>query len=153
MLEYIRIELNKNRIDYKKHSIQAGTRKWRSILFWFHFLKLYLSKNETKYDERLEDFKKFWKSASKAVNIKECSCSCRGFLKNAICLHSLGYSHLKDLNWFGPKFTTRSCEFAYNNKRGAKKGSKYKKATSALMMDADWTLFIPLPSVPFFNVI
>ena len=101
MLEYIRIELNKNRIDYKKHSIQAGTRKWRSILFWFHFLKLYLSKNETKYDERLEDFKKFWKSASKAVNIKECSCSCRGFLKNAICLQRLGYSHLKDLNWFG----------------------------------------------------
>ena len=38
---------------------------------------------------------------------------------------------------FGPKFTTRSCEFAYNNKRGSKKGSKYKKATSALMMDAD----------------
>ena len=71
------------------------------------------------------------------VNIKECSFSCRGFLKNAICLHSLGYSHLKDFNWFGPKFTTRSCEFAYNNKRGAKKGSKYKKATSALMMDAD----------------
>ena len=60
-----------------------------------------------------------------------------GFKKNAICLHSLGYSHLKDLNWFGPKFTTRSCEFAYNNKRGSKKGSKYKKATSALMMDAD----------------
>ncbi len=59
MLEYIRIELNKNRIDYK----------------------VYLSKNETKYDERLEDFKKFWKSASKALNIKECSCSCRGFLK------------------------------------------------------------------------
>ena len=34
------------------------------------------------------------------VNIKECSCICRCFLKNGIGLHSLGYSHLKDLNWF-----------------------------------------------------
>jgi len=41
------------------------------------------------------------------VNIKECSFSCRCFLKNGIGLHSSGYSHLKDLNWFGPKFTVR----------------------------------------------
>ena len=71
------------------------------------------------------------------VNIKECSCSCRGFLKNGICLHSLGYSHLKDLNWFDPKFSVRSCEFAYNNKRGAKKGSAYSKAKAALVMDVE----------------
>jgi len=59
--------------------------------------------------------------------------SCRVFLKNGICLHSLGY--LKDLNWFGRKFSARSCEFAYNNKRGAKKGSAYSKAKAALVMD------------------
>ena len=57
------------------------------------------------------------------------------FLKNGICLHSLGYSHLKDLNWFGPKFSARSCEFAYINERGAKKGSAYSKAKAALVMD------------------
>ena len=185
-------------------------------------LKLHLSKNETEYDKRLEDFKKFWKSskacykyireqwinsrfncwqiyhsppgyANTNSNIESFNRQIKAFTQKkklsvfgmvdkckemvyyfskeqdrkfnvypkyddslnkkaqnvdkslytkygsnkAICLHSLGYSHLKDLNWFGPKFTTRSCEFAYNNKRGSKKGSKYKKATSALMMDAD----------------
>ncbi len=34
-----------------------------------------------------------------------------------------------------PKFSIRSCEFAYNNKRGAKKGSAYSKAKAALVMD------------------
>ncbi len=33
-----------------------------------------------------------------------------------------------------PKFSVRSCEFAYNNKRGAKKGSAYSKAKAALVM-------------------
>ena len=61
------------------------------------------------------------------ANIKEYSCSCRVSLKNGICLHSLGYSHLKDLNWFGQKFTVRSREFAYNNKRGAKKAPLIQK--------------------------
>jgi hypothetical protein len=69
------------------------------------------------------------------VNIKECSCSCRCFLKNGIGLHSLGYSHLKDLNWFGPKFTVRSFEVAYNNKSVAKKGSAHSKTKAALVMD------------------
>jgi len=67
------------------------------------------------------------------VNIKECSCRC--FLKNGIGLHSLGYSHLKDLNWFGPKFTLRSFEVAYNNKSVAKKGSAHSKTKAALVMD------------------
>ncbi len=29
----------------------------------------------------------------------------------------------------------KSCEFAYNNKRGAKKSSAYSKAKAALVMD------------------
>jgi hypothetical protein len=33
------------------------------------------------------------------------------------------------------QFTIRSGEFAYNNKRGAKKGSAYSKAKAALVMD------------------
>jgi len=76
----------------------------------------------------LEDFKKFWKSASEAVNIKECSFSCRGFLKMPFAC----------IVWDIPiSKTSIGLDPNYNNKRGAKKGSKYKKATSALMMDAD----------------
>ena len=37
-------------------------------------------------------------------NRAEKTCSCRGFLKHAICPQSLGFSHMKDLNWFGPKY-------------------------------------------------
>ena len=42
---------------------------------------------------------------------------------------------MKDLGWFGPKFTIRSIEFVYKNKKGRKLGHRYKKATSALMID------------------
>jgi len=71
------------------------------------------------------------------INRTEKSCSCRGFLKHAICPHSLAFSHMKDLNWFGPKYQKRSNEFVYKNKKGSKKGSRYKKARSALEMDDD----------------
>jgi hypothetical protein len=49
----------------------------------------------------------------------------------------LAQSTLKDLIWFCPKFTTRSCEFAYNNKKGAKKGSAYAKVKSVLLIDGE----------------
>ncbi len=71
------------------------------------------------------------------INKTEQTCSCRGFLKHAICLHSLALSQIKDWNWFGPKYQTRSNEFVYKNKKGAKKGSRYKKSKSALEMDDD----------------
>ncbi len=64
------------------------------------------------------------------------TCSCRGFCKNAICSHSLSFSHLKDLNRFGPKYSKISSEFVYKNKKG-RKGCRYKNATSALMVDDD----------------
>jgi len=67
----------------------------------------------------------------------EKTCSCRMFCKQAICPHSLAFSHIKDLNWFGNSYTARSNEFVYKNKRGKKKGSRYKNATAALMIDDD----------------
>ncbi len=71
------------------------------------------------------------------INKTEKSCSCRGFLKHGICPHSLAFSHLKDLEWFGPKFSNRTNEFVYKNSRSRKKGCRYKNATSALMFDED----------------
>jgi hypothetical protein len=71
------------------------------------------------------------------INRSDRTCSCRCFCKNAICSHSLAFSHLKDLNWFGPKYSKVSNEFVYKNKKGRKKGSRYKNATSALMVDDD----------------
>jgi len=71
------------------------------------------------------------------INKIEKCCSCRGFLKNAICRHSLAFSHLKNLEWFGPKYTCRSNEFVFRNKTGRKKGRRYKKASSALEIDSD----------------
>jgi len=60
------------------------------------------------------------------INKTEQTCSCRSFLKHAICPHSLVLAHIKDWNWFGPECQTRSNEFVYKNKKGAKKGSRYK---------------------------
>ena len=65
------------------------------------------------------------------------SCSCRGFLKHGICPHSLAFSHLKNFEWFGPKYTYRSTEFLYKNKNGRPKGRRYKNASKALMVDSD----------------
>ncbi len=45
------------------------------------------------------------------IDVVERTCSCRGFLKHAICSHSLALSHIKDWDWFGPKYTSRSNEF------------------------------------------
>ncbi len=45
------------------------------------------------------------------INRSDRTCSCRAFCKNAICTHSLAFSHLKDLSWFGPKYSKYSKEF------------------------------------------
>jgi hypothetical protein len=71
------------------------------------------------------------------INKTEKKCSCRGFCKHAICQHSLAFSHMLNLEWFGTQYTSRSCEFVYKNKHGRKKGRRYKKASSALTVDSD----------------
>ena len=62
---------------------------------------------------------------------------CAQFLKKAICIHSLAYSHLKDLNWFGTAYSNRSNEFCYRTKKGRSKGHRYKKSTQSLMIESD----------------
>ena len=54
------------------------------------------------------------------INRADRTCTCRVFCKYAICSHSLSFSHLKDLNWFGPKYSKISNEFVYKNKKGRK---------------------------------
>ena len=107
---------------------------------WNEFPKFYLKINDyalKKIDQSLFKKLNYNKFGYKqwVINRTERTCSCRGFLKHAICPHSLGFSHMKDLNWFGPKYQNRSNEFVYKNKKGSKKGSRYKKARSALEID------------------
>ena len=71
------------------------------------------------------------------INKIEKTCSCAQFLKKAICIHSLAYSHLKDLNWFGTAYSNRSNEFCYRTKKGRSKGHRYKKSTQSLMFESD----------------
>ena len=88
-----------------------------------------LNESALKFDKSL-----FKKSSYNKYNYKKYtlidrvhkSCSCRGFLKQAICLHSLAFSHLKNLEWFGQKYTQLSNEFAYRNNRGRILGIKYQ---------------------------
>ena len=52
----------------------------------------------------------------------EPSCSCFGFLKKAICSHVIAYSHLFEMNWYGPKVQQAIMDaknFVHKNKRGA----------------------------------
>ena len=57
--------------------------------------------------------------------------------KNAIYFYSLAFPHLKNLEWFSPKYTDGSNEFVFINNRGVKKGCRYKKASSVSMIEDD----------------
>ena len=48
-----------------------------------------------------------------------------------ICIHSLAWSNLNGLNWFGPTYTAKSSKFYYKTKKGAKKGGRIKNSESA----------------------
>jgi hypothetical protein len=54
-------------------------------------------------DERVKEFRKIYKIKLFLKLIFFC--------KNLICTHSLAFSHLKDLSWFGPKYSKYSKEF------------------------------------------
>ena len=71
------------------------------------------------------------------INIQNRKCSCRWFLKNAVCEHILGYCYKTKYDqecWFGPKYTGEPTNFAFNVKRGAKtkKIGRYKYSEKAL---------------------
>ena len=70
------------------------------------------------------------------INILLKACNCRFFLKKAICRHSLAYTHQNQLNWFGPLYSQRN-EFIFKNKKGRKRGFRYKKSKHALEFDSD----------------
>ena len=71
------------------------------------------------------------------INTKRHTCTCRFFLKYAICSHILGYMYKNPRvdaeNWFGDKYTNRATDFNFNMKRGAKKKSgRYPNSEPAL---------------------
>ena len=70
------------------------------------------------------------KSEYHKIDIQEKSCSCPLWLKNAICVHSLAFSNLNKLCWFGEKYSANRTNFFTKAKRGAK--GRFAKAKSAL---------------------
>ena len=108
------------------------------------FPKFVLKLNNNALVKKLSDFKKIDKSSysiksSQTSNIyiirladKCCSC---GYLKKKICIHSLAWSNLNGLNWFGPTYTAKSSKFYYKTKKGAKKGGRIKNSESAYIRD------------------
>ena len=73
----------------------------------------------------LEDFKPISKNQFKIsklncsghnnfkIDISKKSCTCPFWLKHAICSHSLAFSNLKELSWFGPAYSGKSKIFFY----------------------------------------
>ena len=55
-----------------------------------------------------------------------CSCSCKYFLKHAICMHLVGYSNINGLNLFGDKYSKPDTRinFVHKTKKGRKPGRK-----------------------------
>ena len=54
-------------------------------------------------------------------SIDNCSCSCYGYLKKAVCVHLVAYSILFVKKWFGEHYHMKD-KLVYKTKRGAKKG-------------------------------
>jgi len=52
------------------------------------------------------------------INPEKKSCSCSIYLKKAICNHSLAYSNLFSLCWFGKSFSGKATKFFVKTKRG-----------------------------------
>ena len=65
------------------------------------------------------------------ILVQNKSCSCSHWLKKKICVHSLAYSNLNDLNWFGSSYSGKALSFFNKAKRGAKKGGRVKNAEPA----------------------
>ena len=66
-----------------------------------------------------------------------CSCTCKYFIKSAVCAHLVAYSNLNDLNLFGKAYSKPVKpvleKFISKNKKGAKKKvGAPKKVTNCL---------------------
>ncbi len=69
-----------------------------------------------------------------------CSCTCKYFIKSAVCAHLVAYSNLNDLNLFGKAYSKPVKplveKFISRNKKGAKKKvGAPKKVTNCLERD------------------
>ena len=51
------------------------------------------------------------------IDIERKSCDCKIFLKKAICVHTLGFSHSYELDWYSLVFDSRATEFSYKTKQ------------------------------------
>ena len=52
-----------------------------------------------------------------------CSCNCGNFMKEAVCMHILGYSNIHELNLCGDAFSTKPSTFAHKMRRGRARGT------------------------------
>ena len=66
----------------------------------------------------------------------KCSCSCKYFVKSAVCAHLVAYSSLNDLNLFDKRYyKEKPKKFKSLTKRGRKKGGRPKHAEPALVRE------------------
>ncbi len=80
---------------------------------------------------RLTGSTKLW--GDHIVNQETKSCSCPIYLKKGICTHSLAYSNLMNLNWFGHNYSGKPTKFFTKTKRGRKSGREAKAKTALKM--------------------
>ena len=55
------------------------------------------------------------------INLKDSSCKCQDFVKDAVCFHMIAYSNLYDLDIFESCYSTKPKNFAIQPKRGRPK--------------------------------
>jgi hypothetical protein len=66
----------------------------------------------------------------------KCSCTCKYFVKSAVCAHLVAYSSLNYLNLFDKRYyKEKPKKFKPLTKRGRKKAGRPKKAEAALVRD------------------
>jgi hypothetical protein len=98
----------------KEHALRLTKKDFKEI-----------NKNKVKYNGEKYTY---------ILDIKEKKCTCKNYLKHAICHHLVAYSNLNDLNMFDLKYLDKNSNFVKKIKRGAKSG-KYKNAEKAYVKD------------------
>ena len=107
------------------HKIEEIIKYYSTIKKEFHILPKYSDKlNKFSLSKTLKDFKVIDNlsvsikstvtNAKYIIKLKDKSCSCCFWLKKKICVHSLAWSNLKDLNWFGSAFSGKALQLHRN---------------------------------------
>ena len=66
------------------------------------------------------------------IDTIKCTCTCKYFIKDAICSHLVVLNKIYKLGWFGIKCSNEPKDFIYKTKRGAK-SKRFKLAEKALV--------------------